>query len=333
MLAALLVASGCSSPAHRIKVIGYMPVWKNLRSTVDDTDLGKLTHINVAFLNPDTSGAFADADGPLCMRGATGEDIRYLIDKAHRARVRVLISLGGGVIPACSGDWEALLQPDRREYLVDNLLQFATDFQLDGIDVDLEGALLTAIDAAGNYIPFIQTLAAQLGPAGKLLTCATASYEGGMIPVESIPFFDFVNVMSYDAIGPSWGVAGSEHATYDQSLAHIATWRERGLTADKLVLGVPFYGYGFGEPYRRTYSFGEILAAMGAVATDGDLIGIAAAGGDYITYNGEATIRRKTRLALQQGSGVMIWEMSQDAPAPHDLLSAIHDVIGAVPRK
>ncbi len=30
-------------------------------------------------------------------------------------------------------------------------------------------------------------------------------------------------------------------------------------------------------------------------------------------YNGPATIRRKTELALQLAGGIMIWELSQDA--------------------
>ena len=304
-----------------------MPAWKDLRSTVGGTDLSRLTHINIAFLNPDLSGKVT-ADGSLpCMSGATPEDITYLVEQAHRAQVRVLVSLGGGVLPACAGDWKALLQPPSRQRLVDDLIQFVADFQLDGIDVDLEGALLTAIDDAGNYVPFIEALAAGLEPAGKLLTCATASNEGGMVPVGAIPWFDIVNIMSYDAIGPGWGLAGSEHSTYEQSLAHIDTWRRRGLTREKLVLGVPFYGYGFGGPYRAGYAFREIVDEFGPSAADADLIGTACAGCSYITYNGAATIRRKTQLALQQGSGVMIWELSQDARPPHDLLGVIHEEI------
>src|SRR3546814_2821448 len=81
---------------------------------------------------------------------------------------------------------------------------------------------------------------------GKLLTCATASYEGGMIPVTSIPYFDLVNVMSYDAIGPSWGEAGAEHSSYAMAARDLDLWLARGVARERLVLGVPFYGYGFG---------------------------------------------------------------------------------------
>ena len=196
-LGCLLMAltCGCASmPGTR--VVGYMPAWKGLRQTVENTDLEPLTHINIAFLNPDTSGAFVEGREPLCMRGATAQELDHLVERAHAADVRVLVSLGGGLIPECSGDWEALLVPERRSEMVEALVHFAETFELDGIDVDLEGRLLTAIDEAGNYTPFVEQLSAALQPSGKLVTCATASYTGGMIPVESIPFFDFVNIIA-----------------------------------------------------------------------------------------------------------------------------------------
>jgi chitodextrinase len=62
-----------------------------------------------------------------------------------------------------------------------------------------------------------------------------------------------------------------------------------------------------------------------------DVIGTVCVGCSYITYNGIPTIRNKTKLALQQGSGVMIWELSQDAPGANSLLAAISSEIGGTP--
>ena len=41
-------------------------------------------------------------------------------------------------------------------------------------------------------------------------------------------------------------------------------------------------------------------------------------------YNGIETIRKKTRLALQRGGGVMIWDLAQDSNGDTSLLTAIH---------
>lgn len=323
-----------SSVAAETKVIGYIASFTDMKATIDKTDLSKLTHINLSFTNPDAQGKLIDNGVMTCMPGMQGgnvsvADVRYVIDKAQAAGVKVLASVAGGVIPACSGNWEILLQPANRQSVVDNLIGSMEELGLDGIDVDIEGALLTNIDNAGNYTPFIQALSAQLIARQKLLTCATASYVGGMIPVSSIPYFDFVNIMAYDAIGPSWGPAGAQHSPYSMAVEHVNLWKNRGLTKEKLVLGVPFYGYGFGT-YKSDYTYARILAEFGADAATKDLIGNACAGCNYITYNGAATIKAKTQLGLEQGSGIMIWELSQDAAGANSLLKVIADEINLV---
>lgn len=312
------------------RLIGYIPSYSNMTAVADRTDLSKLTHINLAFLNPNSSGAVANGTNPVCMGGVSGanvsgSEITYVVNKAHAVGVKVLVSMAGGGIPGCSGNWQTLLQPGNRATLVNNIVQYLNTMNLDGVDIDIEGELLTSIDNAGNYTPFIQALKNAL--PNKLVTSATASYNGGMIPTSSIQYFDFVNIMSYDAIGPSWGVAGSEHSSYAQAQADINTWVNRGLPKSKLVLGVPFYGYGFaGMP--GSITFNDIVNQYGAAAAQNDVIGNRCAGCAYITYNGIPTIRNKTTLATQQGSGVMIWELSQDASGSNSLLSVIRTQMG-----
>jgi len=315
-------------------VIGYIAGFKNMTQTIDATDLSRLTHINLSFTNPDANNKMVAGERMTCMPGPTGEnvsvkDVRYVIQKAQKAGVKVLASVAGGVIPECSGDWNLLLQPSNREKLVESLVAFADDFGLDGLDVDIEGVLLTGIDQAGHYTPFIKSLSEALKKRNKLLTCATGSYEGGMVPVSSLPYFDFVNLMSYDAIGPDWGEPGIEHSSLAYAEAHIAIWQARGLPREKLVLGVPFYGYGYGS-YNQDYEYSDLVAEFGSGVPDSDLVGKACAGCSYITYNGLKTIKAKTHLALEHGAGIMIWELSQDAAGNHSLLKGIHDEIALI---
>lgn len=324
--ACLFITSSLLACAQTTKVVGYIPSYKNMPAVIDRTDLTKLTHLNLSFLNPNASGLVLSGGNPVCMEGASANDLHYVVNKAHQAGVKVLVSIAGGVLPACSGNWQTLLQPANRATVVNNLLQFVNTFNLDGLDVDIEGVVLTNIDNAGNYTPFIQALRNGL-PAGKLLTSATASYVGGMVPTSSLQYFDFVNIMSYDAIGPGWGQAGAEHSPYSMAVSDINIWKARGLTKQKLVLGVPFYGYGF-NGYVAAYDYNSIVNQFGASAAQTDVIGTRCAGCSYVTYNGIPTIRSKTQLALQEGSGVMIWELSQDVAGANSLLAAIHSQIG-----
>ena len=329
-VAATLMAGGAvAKPAPKPVMIGYVATFKDMKGTLAKTDLSKLTHINIAFLNPGPDNSLVTGDVMTCMTDlmknpVATQDLRDAIAIAHAGGVKVLASMGGGTIPLCSGDWVALLTPQNRPVLIANLLAFVDEYKLDGLDIDLEWDVLTKIDMAGEYVPFAKELGAALKKRGKLLTCATASHPGGMVPKGSLASFDYVNIMSYDTIGPSWGQAGAEHASLAQAQADVATWQAQGLPKSKLVLGVPFYGYGF-NGYNPGYAYKDILATFGEAATDTDIQGKACAGCQYITYNGRPTIRAKAQLAAQTGAGVMIWELSEDALGPDSLLGVAYD--------
>src|SRR3546814_20583720 len=76
-------------------------------------------------------------------------------------------------------------------------------------------------------------------------------------------------------------------------------WLARGVPRERLVLGVPFYGYGFGGE-KATWSYRELAAAHGLNATKADVIGERCAGCLYITHNSPATIETKARLAAEK---------------------------------
>ena len=68
------------------KVVAYVPNWVDLESFSETIDYAKVTHINVAFENPD------DEQGDLSFH--KNDDL--LIAKAHATGVKVLVSIGGG---------------------------------------------------------------------------------------------------------------------------------------------------------------------------------------------------------------------------------------------
>ena len=253
----------------------------------------------------------------------SGESLRRLVEAGHKAGAKVLVSVGGGVIPPCSGDWAKLLEPKSRTRVVHGLVGLVDRYGLDGVDVDLEGELMTRIDKAGNYTPFVAELSAALRKRSKLLTAATATYDGGMVPDSSLPLFDLIGIMSYDAIGPSWGTAGDEHASLEQAAAHLAFWLGKNVPRAKLALGLPFYGYGFGG-FRRNYALRDIAVEY-PTALNFDVIGKRCGGCPYVTYNGLPTLAEKARIAGAAGAGVMVWEIDQDLPG-HE---AIRTVVAA----
>lgn len=308
-------------PAHsedRGTVVGYVPAFKGLDAVTDEHNFRNYTQLDIAFVNVTPAGEVMGPDGLACAPAGSGTmisdaQLRRLVATAHGAGAKVVASLGGATIPPCGGAWSQLLSPEMRPKVVANLMAMFDRYGLDGIDIDLEGELMMGIDKAGNYTPFIHELADQLHARSKLLTAATGSYPGGMVPDASLPFFDVIGVMSYDAIGATWGTPGDEHSTYAQAEKDLRLWLGKGVPASKLALGVPFYGHGFGS-YADGGALRDIVERYGKRQLKSDVVGERCAGCSYITYNGLPTLERKAELAGAWGAGVMVWEIGQDLP-------------------
>ncbi|MDB6070164.1 MAG: glycoside hydrolase family protein [Verrucomicrobiales bacterium] len=297
-------------------VVAYVPNWIDLKTFAGTIPFDRLTHINVAFKNPD------DDDGTLSFDSR----IPTLIGKARPKGVKVLISIGGG---AASGDsvlkarYHALLAPEKRAGFVSVLAAYIKKHGFDGLDVDLEGP---SIDE--NYGAFIAELAARLKPEGKLLTAALSKgYGGDKVPASVFEHLDFVNIMAYDGSGYWEPDAPGPHSSYQFAVDNVDYWLKRGLPKDKAVLGLPFYGYGFGEAFlKRDYPYNKIIAEHPG-AEDLDEVG------KTIFYNGRPTIRKKCRYVMENGlAGVMVWSLDSDAPGPNSLIDTIHETLLAKPK-
>ena len=320
-LLALLAVFSAASPARAVErpvAIGYLPAFKGFADVLKRADFRHYTHVDLAFVNPGPSGEIM-VDGTLVCAPAGGGSmvtdagLRELVRKAHAANAKVLVSIGGGTVPPCGGDWVTLAKPETRTKVTAGLLDLVDRYGFDGIDVDLEGDLMMRMDREGNYTPFVSEMSAALRARSKLLTCATGSYQGGMVPDAALRYFDLIGIMAYDAIGPTWGHPGDEHASYEQAEKDLALWLGKGVPAARLALGLPFYGRGFGE-FRPNWALHEIADEHGHDAVKGDVVGERCAGCDYITFNGLPTLERKARLAGAWGAGVMVWEIDEDLP-------------------
>lgn len=289
------------------RVVGYY----SLRSALEggkDAPLKHLTHVNLWFLNPDTLGNFT-------------QDLSALdafVKKAHRKDVKVLFSIGGG---SKQPQYHRLLQDEYREDFVKKLVDVAVKTKVDGIDVDLEGS-----DINDDYENFVIELARGLRAENKIITAAIAIYYKDQLSDKALSQFDFVNVMSYDRTGPWRPEKPGPHAAYEHAVDDLRYFGvERSIPKEKMTLGVPFYGYGYGPELTSpaiSMSYGEIVSAYpGAENVDewkrDD--------GKIIYYNGIPTMKKKTRLAKEQASGIMIWQVRGDAKGRKSLLRAIHD--------
>jgi GH18 family chitinase len=282
-------------------VMAYLPTWGDFASDAAALDLDTLTHVAVAFAIPGSGGTvFSD--------GVEAE-VAVLVDAAHARGVKVLASLGGF---SHSPDVRARLDGDIEAY-ADELAAFIAEHRLDGLDVDIEGG---SVDS--TYTPLVQALAARLRPDGKLLTAAVGQWFADVVRDEALFCLDFVGVMSYDLLDwDSGGPVPSEHASYADAQSNVRYWVERDYPPERVVLGMPFYGYCFGEGCTdggRNFDGAQLsystIAELFPAAADQDWY---EEGDVTLSLNAPATIEKKTRLGAEHG-GVMIWESRQDSP-------------------
>ncbi len=310
-LLATVFAISLSSAHARPKVVAYVPNWINLDEFSKTIDYGKITHINIAFENP------KDDSGELSFNARN----KTLLAKAKAAKVKVLVSIGGG---SASGNAELkaryfkLLTDEERPAFVKKLAGYVKKHGFDGLDVDIEGPSINE-----DYGDLIADLAAALKPEGKLLTAALSKgYGGDRVPDAALAHFDFLNIMAYDATG-SWDPnRHGQHSSLEFAQSAAKYWIGRGLPKEKAILGVPFYGYGFGKDFRNGgFGYSDILAKH-PEADQLDQVG------ETIWYNGIPTIKAKAKLVVEEDlGGVMIWSLDNDVKGDKSLLLALDEVL------
>ena len=285
--------------AQDFKTVGYFPTYRF--SLVDNIAYNKLTHLNIAFAQP-------DEQGNLTTNGVTISDV---VQKAQAAGLEVFISLAGGA--ASLSVWENWLRPANRSFFISNIIEYVKIHNLQGVDVDLEWGTVN-----DDYSGFVLELRDSLKAYNYGITAALpGTYRYPEVSDEALAAYDWVNLMVYDLTGPWAPDLHGPHSPFSFAESSIAYWLAQGLSKEKMTLGVPFYGYDFTN-LEKTVSvkFSDMVSKNTNYAYR-DQVG-------RIYYNGIFTIAKKTRLAMQENlGGMMIWELGQDDFGEFSLLNTI----------
>jgi len=310
--AALFVA-GCSrtvipaatgSSTSQPRLVGYLPDYHESYATYARTlDFTRMTHLILAFgLAPACNGACtAQSDMTISLR-QTDADIATLVNAAHSAGVQVLISLGGGDAASDATISQFYLAGLSTPFSA-SIDSFVRTHNLDGVDVDIE----EPSTMGAPYGTFVAALAARMHAEGKLITAATAPYLDSAIPDSALASFDFLNIESY--------------STDAEAMSNLNFYgQQKGIASNKLVLGVPFFATDATQSVAVPYA--QLLQAYPNAWQTDTVSGGPLDGGITLYYVGETTMAQETKLGAQYG-GVMVWELTLDAPPPHSLLNVI----------
>jgi len=219
------------------------------------------------------------ADSPSApLRG----NFRQLVElKRLYPHLKILISLEGR-----ASDFAADAQPEARTAFVASCIdvflkgnfgpQASAPGLFDGIDIDWEYP--RGADAA-NYLPLLAEFRRQMNalrPRLRLTVALGANPRNyGDADIAGVGrVVDLAGVMTYDYDGPWSNTTGfiaplSSSSPNEGSVeASVAAWRQAGMPAAKLLLGMPFYAYGWlnvqagnhglgqtGRPYRGDHPY------------------------------------------------------------------------------
>jgi len=194
------------------------------------------------------------------------------------------------------------------------IIDFCQKYEFDGVDVDFE--FIASSPAWEYFEDWMAALRKQCNQNKLLLTAAVASWYSDNMSDKVLQDFDYVMVMAYDNDGDR-----ENHSKYDYAVSEMQHYEKRGIKKDKLILGVPFYGYRYSASGAMDWNSG--LSYRNILKNDSS-----AKNSDYsngYAYNGVETMRKKAELSKQYG-GIMIWELSQDADGSDSLLQVIKKV-------
>ena len=347
------------------RVVGYYAAWAAYSGyTPDKVDASKLTHINYAFAN--ISSDLKVALGYPDIDISNFNKLNAL--KQTNPKLRTLISIGGW---SWSGKFsDAALTEESRTLFADSCVDFIVKYGFDGIDLDWEypvsGGLSTNIkrpEDKQNFTLLLKKLREKLTARGiidgkqYLLTIAggAGSWYLNNIELSNLhQYLDYANIMTYDIHGPWDGYTDFNAPLYNNSDASpqykwsvdssVNAWLNAGIPAEKLVVGVPFYGYIYNSVKNvnnglyQTFSgassishsaiVSKYLNASGYVRYfhQQSLVPWLFNGSTFISYEDEQSIGLKAEYIKSKGlGGAAIWELSQDANGT--LLGAIHGVL------
>lgn len=294
------------------RVIGYYS-GDLFEEPLENLQTDKLTHIMYAFLIPQKDGSVL----PL----AEEENVRQLIKKAHNDNCKVYIAVGGwsyNDVPLQASFEEAAKKPETRKRLVESIINVVENYNFDGVELDWE---YPNPSSAKNYEELIVELAAELRKNGKHLTAALngawSQTEGPevskFVSDVCLEAFEFINVMSYD-------MNNEQHSPFWFANTSIDYWLNRGVAAEKIVLGMPLYARPTFMQYRHLVEKNKSFAYTDYAEIDGNAS----------HYNGIPTLCKKTVLAAKKAGGVMLFDVNEDTNNETSLVSMIDETISYI---
>lgn len=328
--------------------------------SLGDEKVKQITHFNYAFANI-KNGKVIEG------RPEDSRNIKKLVElKKVNPDLKILISVGGWGWSDNFSD--AVLTEEAREIFATSAVDFMLKHKIDGVDLDWEypgqpgeGNVHRPEDKE-NFTAILKLIREKLDAISTkenpyLLTIATGANQTYLDHTDmkvAHQYLDFINIMTYDFHGSGEKKTGHNAnlfvSKYDDNKRVISCKMAvdqhitAGIPAEKIVLGVPFYGKfwkgannknnGLYQPitgkaggYSYTHIKEKLLtdpefemhwdttAAIPFLWRESD--------GQFVTYENPESIKHKVKYVKENDlGGIMFWQLNSDDGT---LLKAVYD--------
>ena len=340
-----------------------------VKNVITSGSATRLTHINYAFANVVNNqcasyDTWADYQNPLTAdQTVDGKPDSQTPDafvgnfhqlqelKQLYPKLRIVMSIGGGGADPNSFSTAAL--PGNRRAFVKSCVdmyirgKFAPGIHepgiFDGLDIDWEFPASEADRT--NFTALLKEFRRQLDAIRPGMTLSIAASAGSwayqFTDLKAIQHsLSFINLMNYDFDGPWNNATGFVAPLYraaqdpdptNNANAAVEAYLQLGVAQDKIVFGVPFYGYEWtgvsylnnglfepGTPQGYGSGYNSIVAIESQFSKFRDPLTKAPwlyDGNNFWTYDDPVSLKFKMNYVRKHHlAGVMFWEISGDLP-------------------
>ncbi len=333
-------------------VVGYYGSWAAYSGfTPDKINASNINVLNYAFAKIGTNLQITENDSYI--DETNFNKLRTL--KSTHPGLRTVISVGGWDDSARFSD--AALTESSRAVFADSVVRFIKNYGFDGVDIDWEyptgGGLASNISRPADRTNFgllLKTLRSKLDTQGikdkkhyilSFAGGASSDYASGVGLSNIAKYVDYGMIMTYDLHG-SWdtftdfnaplylpsGQSPQQKTSVDGA---VRTWLNYGFPANKLVMGVPFYGYVYQGVANASNGLWQHFSSAATVGYDtvqskylsstsyrkfndsSALVPWLFNGSTFISYDDASSIQRKAQYAVTKNLlGVGAWDISFD---------------------
>lgn len=343
---------------YKVTVAGFKSLKAPIASTYLYRNYDKLTDefyetmdiIYCAFVGVDENGNYKTGS-------ALSNMSRYVIAKAHENGIYVIPSMGGGSSSAADIFSKIASSETTRKNFARSMVTLINTYGFDGIDIDWE---VPKSSEKENYTLLMKELYTAV-KANNYHHLVTSAIGGGMWQPprydleNSGVYHDYINVMLYsmcsssgqyqNALYPSKtkndSVNGCGYTLTSCSFTEsVKIYNDLGISSNKLILGLAFYGVkqvktdgaykSGGSVFYTTlknsylnnanykYVYDEVAQVPYLISTDGNT---------FISYDDPRSILAKSAYVIEAGcAGLMTWENGCDLSG--DLVHAMKEGLG-----